>query len=122
MYYYNPESGGFIDSTAWGAMALPEGLIEISEEEYNNLFAGVSIGKKVSLLHARPLLVDPPALNYEQQLARAHAQRRAAYSAESDPIKNEADYDALLNGTDPDYTAWLATVAAIKARYPLPAL
>ena len=48
--------------------------------------------------------------------------RRAAYVAESDPIKNEADYDALLNGTEPDYTAWIAAVEAIKARYPLPAL
>lgn len=47
--------------------------------------------------------------------------RRAAYVAESDPIKNEADYDALVNGTTPDYTAWIAAVEAIKARYPLPA-
>ena len=46
--------------------------------------------------------------------------RRAAYVAESDPIKNEADYDALVNGTEPDYTAWMAAVEAIKARFPLP--
>ena len=46
--------------------------------------------------------------------------RRAAYVAESDPMKNEADYDALVHGTEPDYTAWKAAVEAIKARYPLP--
>ena len=49
-------------------------------------------------------------------------QRRAAYAAESDPLRNEADYDALVNGTAPDYTTWRAAVEAIKARYPLPEL
>ena len=48
--------------------------------------------------------------------------RRAAYVAESDPLRNEADYDALVSGTAPDYTAWVAAVEAIKARYPLPEL
>lgn len=46
--------------------------------------------------------------------------RRTAYLAESDPLRLEADYDALSQGQEPDYTAWLASVAAIKARYPLP--
>jgi hypothetical protein len=46
--------------------------------------------------------------------------RRRAYAAESDPLKNEADYDSLVNGAAPDYTAWMAAVEAIKARYPLP--
>jgi hypothetical protein len=45
---------------------------------------------------------------------------RTAYLAESDPLRLEADYDALSQGLEPDYTAWLASVAAIKARYPLP--
>ncbi|MBJ2182847.1 hypothetical protein JC795_32255 [Pseudomonas veronii] len=48
------------------------------------------------------------------------ASRRAAYLVESDPLRLEADYDALSQGLAPDYTAWLASVAAIKARYPLP--
>ncbi len=48
------------------------------------------------------------------------ASRRAAYLSESDPLRLEADYDALSRGLEPDYTAWLASVAAIKARYPLP--
>lgn len=60
----------------------------------------------------------PEPLTFEQ----VQALRRAAYVAESDPIKNEADYDALINGTEPDYTAWIAAVEAIKARYPLPEL
>ncbi|WP_447593543.1 hypothetical protein [Aquipseudomonas campi] len=45
--------------------------------------------------------------------------RRAAYATESDHLKVEAEYDALLSGTDPDYAAWIAAVTAIKERYPL---
>lgn len=48
------------------------------------------------------------------------ASRRSAYLAESDPLRLEADYDALSQGLAPDYTTWLASVAAIKARFPLP--
>lgn len=59
---------------------------------------------------------EPEPLTLEQ----VHALRRAAYVAESDPLKTEAEYDALLAGTEPDYTAWRAAVAAIKACYPLP--
>lgn len=47
--------------------------------------------------------------------------RLSAYREESDPLKNEAEYDALINGAEPDYTEWLAKVAEIKERYPLPA-
>lgn len=120
MYFYNPESGGLIDSAAWGTQALPEGVIEISAGEYKALFAGISLGKKVELQDGRPALINPPALTYDQQLARAHAQRRAAYVVESDPLKIEAEHDAIKAGVAPDHTVWLAAVAAIKERYPLP--
>jgi hypothetical protein len=50
------------------------------------------------------------------------ASRRAAYLAESDPLRLEADYHALSRGLEPDYSTWLASVAAIKARYPLPVI
>lgn len=59
---------------------------------------------------------EPEPLTIEQ----VHALRRAAYAAESDPLKIEAEHDAIKAGTEPDYTAWLAAVATIKARYPLP--
>lgn len=60
----------------------------------------------------------------EQRVSRdaTLASRRTAYQSESDPLRLEADYDALSQGHEPDYTAWLASVAAIKARYPLPAI
>ncbi|MGP3790301.1 hypothetical protein [Pseudomonas sp. B392_1p] len=59
---------------------------------------------------------DNEPLTVEQ----VQALRREAYAAESDPLKNEAEYDALSTGLEPDYTAWIAAVQAIKARYPLP--
>jgi hypothetical protein len=57
----------------------------------------------------------------QADLDTALSLRRAAYLSESDPLRLEADYDALSQGREPDYAAWLASVAAIKARYPLPA-
>ncbi|HEJ1886681.1 TPA: hypothetical protein SLV55_002402, partial [Pseudomonas aeruginosa] len=39
---------------------------------------------------------------------------------ESDPLKTEAEFDAIKAGTEPDYSAWVAKVEEIKARYPLP--
>ncbi|MBD8090992.1 hypothetical protein IFT48_13400 [Pseudomonas fluorescens] len=47
--------------------------------------------------------------------------RKAAYVSESDPLRLEADYDAMSHGLEPDYAKWFASVAAIKARFPLPA-
>lgn len=61
------------------------------------------------------------AIELKAQLDSVLSLRRAAYLAESDPLRLEADYDALSRGLEPDYSAWLASVAAIKARFPLPA-
>lgn len=46
--------------------------------------------------------------------------RRAAYAAESDLLKTEAEYDAMISNADPDYSEWLTAVAEIKLRFPLP--
>ncbi|EPQ3733112.1 hypothetical protein MKF57_005971, partial [Pseudomonas aeruginosa] len=43
-----------------------------------------------------------------------------AYRTESDPLRLEAEFDAIAAGTEPDLAAWVAAVQAIKARYPLP--
>ncbi|HCF0203421.1 TPA: hypothetical protein NH783_005597 [Pseudomonas aeruginosa] len=50
----------------------------------------------------------------------AVAARANAYRLESDPLKTEAEFDAIKAGTEPDYSAWVAKVEEIKARYPLP--
>ena len=46
--------------------------------------------------------------------------RANAYRLESDPLKTEAEFDAIKAGTEPDYSAWVAKVEEIKARFPLP--
>lgn len=56
----------------------------------------------------------------EQAVANIASNRLAAYRAESDPLKAEAEYDAMLNGTEPDYTLWMAKVEEIKLRFPFP--
>lgn len=48
------------------------------------------------------------------------ANRREAYAVESDSLKIEAEYDAIISGGEPDYTQWLAKVAEIKKRHPMP--
>ncbi|MFU5513050.1 hypothetical protein ACM7V7_13435 [Pseudomonas aeruginosa] len=48
------------------------------------------------------------------------AERANAYRLESDPLKTEAEFDAIKAGTEPDYSAWVAKVEEIKARYPRP--
>lgn len=55
-----------------------------------------------------------------EALERARAARSAAYRAESDPLRLEAEYDARSSGQPVDYSHWLAKVAEIKARIPLP--
>ncbi|AYW66307.1 hypothetical protein [Pseudomonas aeruginosa] len=53
-------------------------------------------------------------------LAEVHELRRQAYRLEADPLRMEAEYDAFAAGTEPDLSAWVAAVQAIKERYPLP--
>jgi len=52
-----------------------------------------------------------------QRQADAHAQRKAAYALESDPLYMEWQYDQTAEAEQ----AWRDKVAEIKARYPLPA-
>lgn len=60
------------------------------------------------------------AEEYRSALESARSQRRAAYQAESDPVRLEIAYDALIHGIEPDFSAWVESVTAIKERFPLP--
>lgn len=53
-------------------------------------------------------------------MASAQAKRLLAYREESDPLKTEAEFDAIKAGVEPDYGAWIAKVEEIKSRYPMP--
>ncbi|MDG4416462.1 hypothetical protein L5G04_23710 [Pseudomonas aeruginosa] len=60
------------------------------------------------------------AFHPDDLLAEVQELRRQAYRTESDPLRLEAEFDAIADGTEPDLAAWVAAVQAIKARYPLP--
>lgn len=117
--FYSASTGGFYSREIHGDN-MPADVVEITTEQHAALLDGQAAGKVIAAdKKGLPVLQDPPApapLTLEQ----VQAQRQAAYVAESDPLKNEAEYDAIVAGTDPDYTAWLDKVAEIKARYPLP--
>ncbi|HEJ6478667.1 TPA: hypothetical protein SL884_003507 [Pseudomonas aeruginosa] len=68
-------------------------------------------------------LVTPEQQAEERRRAEydaAAAARANAYRLESDPLKTEAEFDAIKAGVEPNYSAWVAKVEEIKARYPLP--
>ncbi|ARN34707.1 TPA: hypothetical protein ACRNYL_006187 [Pseudomonas aeruginosa] len=60
------------------------------------------------------------AFHPDDVLAEVQELRRQAYQDEADPLRLEAEYDAIAAGTEPDLAAWVAAVRAIKERYPLP--
>lgn len=114
---WSRETGGFYSPDIHGGN-IPFDAVEITDDLYFALLEGQSAGRQIAPGNdGFPVLVDPPPLT----LAQIQAQRQAAYARESDPLKNEAEYDALVGGAPPDYAAWLAKVAEIKERYPLPA-
>ncbi|EPF1497279.1 hypothetical protein [Pseudomonas aeruginosa] len=57
---------------------------------------------------------------WQAECDAAAAARANAYRLESDPLKTEAEFDAIKAGVEPNYSAWVAKVEEIKARFPLP--
>lgn len=116
--FASKSEGGFFDPSIHARM--PADAVELTDGEYAELLEGQAAGKLIDFAaDGFPFLADPPE---PPALTRAQIQalRQAAYARESDPLKNEADYDALVSSAAPDYAAWLAKVAEIKERYPLP--
>ncbi|NPW75079.1 hypothetical protein HPR91_33355, partial [Pseudomonas aeruginosa] len=52
------------------------------------------------------MLKSPEDQQVEQREA-IRAQRRQAYRTESDPLRLEAEFDAITAGTKPDLAAWV---------------
>lgn len=46
--------------------------------------------------------------------------RQKAYKKESDGLKLNAEFDALINNTAVDYTLWIAAKQRIRSNYPIP--
>lgn len=45
---------------------------------------------------------------WQAEYDAAAAARANAYRLESDPLKTEAEFDAIKAGVEPDYSAWVA--------------
>lgn len=43
--------------------------------------------------------------------------KRKTYEKEADFLKIEAEYDAIINGTQPDYTKWIKKVKELKQKF-----
>lgn len=119
--YYSFQTRGFYDDEDRLAYdkygTWPEDARPISGDEYLLLLAAATDGKTIATAEDGGFLIlDPPPPGAEW----VRMQRQAAYRSETDPLKFEAEYDAMIAGTTPDYSVWIAKVAEIKGRYPLP--
>ncbi|HHK4274317.1 TPA: hypothetical protein ACQTXP_000001, partial [Pseudomonas aeruginosa] len=57
---------------------------------------------------------------WQAECDAAAAARANAYRLESDPLKTEAEVEAIKGGSEPDLATWVKAVQASKERYPLP--
>ena len=99
---------------------MPSDAKFVEAEQIAALFAGQEAGKRIIPGPEGMPKLDEQEAPKPLNLAETQELRKNIYSIESDPIKIEAEHDALVSGIEPDYTAWLEKVAEIKARYPLP--
>lgn len=118
--FFSALTGGFYSREIHGDN-IPSDAVEITTEQHAALLEGQSQGQVIVAGRDGKPYLEAPAEPVPDTLEQVHAKRQAAYAAESDPLKNEAEYDAIVAGESPDYTAWMAKVAEIKDRYPLPA-
>lgn len=114
--YYSKKTGGFYMAEVHGD-SIPADAVEITRERHAELMDGQGRGLVIAPGRGGfPELQEPAPLTLEQVLML----RQAAYAVESDPLKNEAEFNAIKGGTKPDYSAWLAKVEEIKQRLPKP--
>ncbi|MEB3889785.1 hypothetical protein ODJ70_25100 [Pseudomonas aeruginosa] len=88
---------------------------------YKGVFFTEWDGPLAAIAETAGVSLDDLTFHPDDALAEVQELRRQAYRTESDPLRLEAEYDAIATGTAPDLSAWMAVVRAIKARYPLPA-
>ena len=111
---------GFYPGKPYGD-ATNQPCVEITEAHYRELLNGEALGQVIKADESgAPFLALPPEPLPGDLLKAAQSLRLSAYRSESDPLKIEAEYDAQLVGGAPDYSAWMARVAEIKERFPLP--
>lgn len=76
MKKFSPTARGFFDDNIHTGEQIPADALEISDAEYEALFAGQSLGKLiVPGLGGRPVVVDPPPLSSNAVEVRIRAVR-----------------------------------------------
>lgn len=116
--FFNVPTLGFFDSKE--SPVIPDTAVKLTQVEYEDLKEKLGKGYLVTMVNGKLSIKGPKKPTAEQQREITRTERLIAYRNESDPLKIEADYDAVINGGEPDYTRWAAKVAEIKQRYPLP--
>ena len=116
---FSASTGGFYASEIHG-VTIPADAVEITVEYHAELINGQSIGKVITANEdGYPILVDPAPV--KETVEHVLLKRQQAYTKESDHLKLEAEYDAIVNKLKkPDYSKWLNKVEEIKERFPLP--
>lgn len=75
--FYSPSTGGFYSRAIHGD-SIPAGAVEITTEEHAALLDGQAQGKIIAAdANGYPILVDPPAPSYDEELARKTAEELA---------------------------------------------
>jgi hypothetical protein len=116
--YFDPANLGLLSDDTHN---IPKHAKRLTDEEYEQIKADLCAGKQLAADDdGNPVMNPPNVPNGAALLEMVRGQRQSAYMRESDALKLEAEHDALIAGTEPDYTGWLAKVAEIKARFPLP--
>lgn len=117
MHKWVASTGAFYDTSL--PQVIPEEAVEVPDELIAELFGDGAAGKViVAGKKGMPTLADPKPTPVTA--ASVRRQRLNAYLAESDPLKIEAEYDALSADGTPNYKKWMAKVQEIKERFPLP--
>ncbi|MCY1305754.1 hypothetical protein D9M70_555780 [compost metagenome] len=118
MRYFDPHTLGLLDD---GTHEIPPHAKALTDEQYEQIKQGLAAGRQLRAADdGTPLLADPRQPTSAELVEMVRQTRLAAYRLESDPLKNEAEYEALKSGSEPDYSAWLAKVEEIKAQHPFP--
>lgn len=110
--FYSKTTKGFYVSEIHGDNK-PSDCVEITEELWQDLLDGLSIGKVIETdADGNPYVAEPPPLTQEQKNDIADSYRQQAYYKEADALFFKSQRGEI------DKQVWLDKVAEIKARFP----
>lgn len=116
----------YVDPTTLGLLSadtneVPAHAVELTDEQYEQIKFNLSAGLQLGAVSDGNLVMSPPRLpRGAERAGMIRGERGQAYMLESEPLKLEAEADAIESATALDYEPWLAARAAIRERLPLP--